>query len=101
MELRPPKLTKDPPFHHQAWSILCPPIITTARGGNPEVVRGQGNGLVVEDPGNPEAFARAILHLLSNHDVRARMSRRGRALAEAHFGWDRVASEIRSVWEQG
>lgn len=86
--------------HYEAMAAGLP-IITTARGGNPEVVRGQGNGLVVEDPGNPEAFARAILHLLSNHDVRARMSRRGRALAEAHFGWDRVASEIRSVWEQG
>ncbi len=86
--------------HYEAMAAGLP-IITTARGGNPEVVRGQGNGLVVEDPGNPEAFARAIRHLLSHPDVRARMSRRGRALAEAHFGWDRVASEIRSVWEQG
>ena len=29
------------------------------------------------------------------------MSRRGRALAEAHFGWDRVAAEIRALWERG
>lgn len=86
--------------HYEAMAAGLP-IITTARGGNPEVVRGQGNGLVVEEAGSPEIFARAILRLLGDADLRTRMSRRGRALAEAHFGWDRVAAEIRALWERG
>jgi len=85
--------------HYEAMAAGLP-IITTARGGNPEVVRGHGNGLVVEEPANPEAFARAILRLLSDPGMRAEMGRRGRALAEERYGWDRVAADIRSVWER-
>ena len=85
--------------HYEAMAAGLP-IVTTARGGNPEVVRGLGNGLVVEKPESPEAFAQAILKLLSDSEARVRISRRGRELAEAHFSWDRVASEIRAVWER-
>ncbi len=85
--------------HYEAMAAGLP-IITTARGGNPEVVRGQGNGLVVEEPEKPGAFAGAILRVLGDAELRGWMSRRGRALAEAHFGWDRVAAEIRALWER-
>jgi len=85
--------------HYEAMAAGLP-IITTDRGGNPEVVRGQGNGLVVEDPSNPDAFARALLRLLGDAELRSQMGRRGRALAEERYGWDRVAGEIRSVWER-
>jgi len=85
--------------HYEAMAAGLP-IITTARGGNPEVVRGLGNGLVVEEPENPEAFARAILRLLGDAELRVRMGRQGRALAEARFSWDRVAADIRALWER-
>ncbi|MFZ5827514.1 MAG: glycosyltransferase family 4 protein [Bacillota bacterium] len=86
--------------HYEAMASGLP-IITTARGGNPEVVRGQGNGIVVEEPENPSAFAKAITKLLGDSRLRAEMGRRGRALSEERFGWDRVVREIRSVWERG
>ena len=86
--------------HYEAMAAGLP-IITTDRGGNPEVVQGQGNGVVVEDPANPRAFADAMLRLLGDDGLRYQMGRRGRQLAEERYSWDRVATDIRSVWERG
>lgn len=86
--------------HYEAMAAGLP-IITTARGGNPEVVRGQGIGYVVEDPENPAAFAKPIISLLDDARMRGQMGRKARGLAEGRFGWDRVVSEIQSVWERG
>jgi len=85
--------------HYEAMAAGLP-IITTNRGGNPEVVRGRGNGFVVDDPESPAAFAKPIIRLLDDPALRQEMGRRGRTLAEAHFGWDRVIREIRQVWER-
>lgn len=84
--------------HYEAMAAGLP-IITTARGGNPEVVAGNGNGLVVDRPEDPAAFAEAINSLLSNSSGRSSMGSTGRSLAEQRFGWDRVAAEILSVWK--
>jgi spore coat protein SA len=86
--------------HYEAMAAGLP-IVTTARGGNPEVVQGHGNGFVVEQPDDPMAFARPIITLLGDSRLRTQMGQKGRALAESTFGWDRVVREIRSVWERG
>ncbi|HWI63799.1 MAG TPA: glycosyltransferase family 4 protein [Symbiobacteriaceae bacterium] len=83
--------------HYEAMAAGLP-IITTARGGNPEVVAGKGNGLVVDRPEDPAAFADAISRLLSDSSGRASMGSAGRSMAQQSFGWDRVAKEILSVW---
>jgi hypothetical protein len=57
--------------------------------------------VVVEDPANPRAFADAMLRLLGDDGLRYQMGRRGRQLAEERYSWDRVATDIRSVWERG
>ncbi len=85
--------------HYEAMAAGLP-IITTNRGGNPEVVQGLGNGYVVDEPENPMGFARPIIRLLDSASLRGEMGRRGRALAEEHFGWDRVIREVRQVWER-
>ena len=84
--------------HYEAMAAGLP-IITTARGGNPEVVEGQGNGLVVTQPEAPEAFAEAINRLLSDSGTASAMGRIGRRLAQEKYGWSRVADEIASVWK--
>lgn len=86
--------------HYEAMASGLP-IVTTARGGNPEVVRGRGNGYVVEEPENPSALAAPISKLLGSAKLRTEMGQRGRSLAEERFGWSRVIREIRSVWERG
>jgi spore coat protein SA len=84
--------------HYEAMAAGLP-IITTNRGGNPEVVSGMGNGLVVDRPEDPAAMAAAISTLLSDSGKRNSMGSTGRALAEERYGWSRVAADILSVWQ--
>ncbi len=83
--------------HYEAMAAGLP-IITTARGGNPEVVAGAGNGLVVAQPQDPSAFAEALSTILRSDRSRQEMGDRGRALAEKRYGWARVAKEILETW---
>ena len=105
-------------IHHWYWTgdiFVCPsqwqeplarvlyeamasglPIVTTKRGGNTEVI--SGNGLVVENAEDPGEFAEKIAVLLDNPDLCRQMGEKGRAFAERKFGWARVAREILVVW---
>ncbi|MDB4895299.1 MAG: lipopolysaccharide N-acetylglucosaminyltransferase [Firmicutes bacterium] len=74
------------------------PIVTTARGGNPEVMSGAECGVVVGRPDQPGAMAEVLGMLLSNGSLRDRLGRAGRKLAESQYNWDRVAREISEVW---
>lgn len=85
--------------HYEAMAAGLP-IVTTARGGNPEVVAGAGNGLVVARPQDPSAFAEALSTILKSDRYRKEMGLRGRALAEERYGWARVAKEVLEVWGQ-
>jgi spore coat protein SA len=76
------------------------PIVTTARGGNPEVILPNENGLVVENPEDPSCFAEKISQILSNKSLMRRMGEKGRELAVSRYEWHRVASELLEVWEQ-
>jgi spore coat protein SA len=86
--------------HYEAMASGLP-IITTRRGGNPEVVDGTGVGLVVDEPESPEAMARAIIALLRSASTREAMGQAGRKLALERFTWDRVAKEIQALWTEG
>ncbi|CCQ98753.1 Spore coat protein SA [[Clostridium] ultunense Esp] len=73
------------------------PILTTARGGNTEVV--QNNGLIVKNPENPQEYAEKLDELFSHPKRGQQMGMNGRRLAEERFSWNRVAEEILHVWE--
>lgn len=82
--------------HYEAMATgLC--TITTARGGNPEVIIPDKNGLVITDYQNPEAFATQINYLLSNPELAEDMGRNARNLSEMHYGWSRVSSDILKI----
>ena len=51
----------------EALAMGCP-VIATAVGGVPEVLRDRENGLLVP-PGDPEALARSVLALISEHEL--------------------------------
>lgn len=82
--------------HYEAMAAGLP-IVTTRRGGNPEVIDGQ-NGVIVDNPEDPAAFAQAIAPLISNASKREAFGQHGRLLAEQNYGWDRVIRDILSVW---
>lgn len=83
--------------HYEAMAAGLP-FITTARGGNPEIIR-NNNGLLVNNPDDPAEYAKHINHLLSNMKQAQQMGINGRRLVEEKFTWKRVASDILSVWK--
>jgi spore coat protein SA len=85
--------------HYEAMAAGLP-IVTTARGGNPEVILSNENGLIVENPEDPSCFAEKISQILSNKSLMKKMGEKGRELAVSNYNWDRVASELLEVWEQ-
>jgi glycosyltransferase involved in cell wall biosynthesis len=60
------------------------PVVATAVGGSPELVREGHNGFLVP-PGAPAALARRILDLLRDASLRRRMGERGRRIVEREF----------------
>jgi len=83
--------------HYEAMAAGLP-IVTTNRGGNPEVITPGENGLVVEQPENPQEFAEKILEIINNPELMRKMGERNRQLAETNFNWQRVAGDVLKVW---
>ena len=82
--------------HYEAMATgLC--TITTARGGNPEVIISGKNGIVITDYENPDAFAEQIDYLLSRPNESEAIGRKGRELAELYYSLSRVAWDILSI----
>ncbi|WP_332631471.1 glycosyltransferase family 4 protein [Halalkalibacter flavus] len=84
--------------HYEAMASGLP-VITTKRGGNPEVITPNENGFVVEQPEDPKAFADLIIPLLSDPKLSKKLGLNGRKLVEEKFTWDRVISDISGVWD--
>ncbi len=87
------------------------PVVASAVGGIPDVVRHGETGLLVPvepagdghyGPADPGAFAGrlagAMQSLLDDPDRGREMGRRGREVAAALFGWDRVAARVLDLY---
>lgn len=75
------------------------PLITTNRGGNPEVVLDGFNGLLVEDYTNPAAFANCIHYLFTEPEISEWMAEKGRTFIELNFTYKHVADRLMSLYE--
>ena len=71
------------------------PVVATAVGGVPEVVRDGENGLLVA-PGDPEALAGAIVRLLDEPGLRERLAAAARPSVEP-LARDRVYGELERI----
>lgn len=84
--------------HYEAMAAGLP-FLTTARGGNPEIVK-NNNGILINNPEDPKEYAQKLNSLLSDMNHARHMGINGRRLAEQNYAWERVAGEILAVWEQ-
>ncbi len=75
------------------------PIVATAVGGVPELVRDEIDGLLVQ-PGNPEAVANAVLRLLEQPDIAWAMARRAREHMRQDFSIAHMVSETTKIYDE-
>ena len=73
------------------------PIVATTNKGYAELL-GTDEGFLVP-PGDPDAFARKILHLLADERLRAEMGAHGRTKA-LRYSWDLVAAQITDYYAE-
>ncbi len=81
------------------------PVVASAVGGIPEVVRDGVTGLLASyeetDPGAFEAdLAAALNEVIANPAAAARMGEAGRERAVREFGWDAIARRTLAVYEE-
>lgn len=84
--------------HYEAMASGLP-IVTTARGGNAEVIIPRENGVVIDNPEDPNEFVEKITEVLRDQSLMNRMSEKGRELAITRYTWDRVASDVLNAWQ--
>jgi glycogen(starch) synthase len=72
------------------------PVVATAVGGTPELVRDGETGLLIE-PDNSQALAAAIDRLRSDDALRDRLVEAGRAQAE-RLTWSASAEQMAEIY---
>ena len=76
------------------------PIVTT-RGARVESAFAHGENVWLCQPGDPEALAAAMRHLIADPDQRRAQGARASALAAELFSWDRAVDRIIGLIEPG
>ena len=74
------------------------PVVATAQGGNPEIVKDGVTGLLVP-PRDEVALARAIVQLLEDRPLAEAMGARARALVADRFTWRVQASRLAAYYD--
>ena len=82
----------------EAWLHKIPVIISSKVLGTADMVSPE-NGIVIEEPSDYEAIARAVIELLSNPKKAKAMGENGHRLVKEQFSWDRVVYKIEAVYK--
>jgi UDP-glucose:(heptosyl)LPS alpha-1,3-glucosyltransferase len=75
------------------------PVVVSETAGAAELIEDGKDGLLVENPKNPEEIAEKINYLLENDSLRKRIGRNARKKAEK-YPWSRTAEEMLKVFEE-
>jgi spore coat protein SA len=76
------------------------PVIATAMGGIPEVVRDGETGLLLKQKDDVRELAEKILDLLRQHALRKRLGQQGREWVLNNFSWERIAGDLEKVYDE-
>ena len=83
--------------HYEAMAAGLP-IITTKRGGNPEVLQNREVGIVIKEYKEPKEFVKAVTKLLENPKLAKKMGTIGRKNVEETYNFDRVAADLEWIY---
>jgi spore coat protein SA len=76
------------------------PIIATRKGGIPEVVRDDFNGLLLRQPDDAAELAEKITRLLGDAPLRQRLGQQGRDWVHADFSWEKIAGTLEDFYDE-
>jgi spore coat protein SA len=76
------------------------PSIATRRGGIPEIVQEDLNGLLLQQHDDPRELAGKIIQLLGDRDLRLQLGRQARAWVQEHFSWEKIAQRQEEVYDE-
>jgi glycosyltransferase involved in cell wall biosynthesis len=83
-----------------AEAMACElPVVSSTAGALPEVVGGDGAGILVP-PRNAPALAQAIHHLLGDPGLRRQMGQAGRRRVTTLFTWENAARQMVEVYRE-
>ena len=74
------------------------PVVATRAGAFPEIIEEGKTGLLVER-GDADALAEAILHLLSDEQLRQSMGKAGRQRVIKYFSWEQSSENLLSLYQ--
>ena len=83
--------------HYEAMGAGIP-VITTKRGGNPEVITDMQTGLIVKNYQNPRSFAKAIGYVFDHPDLAAFMAKNERRFVESKFCFEHVVERLMNFY---
>jgi glycosyltransferase involved in cell wall biosynthesis len=75
------------------------PVVQPRRGAFPEIIEKTGGGLLV-DPGDPEALAAALQHLLNDPVQRLTLGAAGAAGVRAHYTVGQMAESVEQIYRE-
>lgn len=73
--------------------------VATAVGGNPELISNGVTGLLVP-PNDPEALAKALIHLIEDDTMRHNLAQQARLKAEADYSWEKCLAAHHSYYQE-
>lgn len=73
------------------------PVVATAAGGVPSLVKDEETGLLVE-PDDPQALAKAVLRVLGDQGLAGRLAGNGRDLVESEYGLEPMVRATEDVY---
>jgi D-inositol-3-phosphate glycosyltransferase len=91
------------PSHYESFGMVAleamacgTPVVASQVGGLAFLVQDGTTGFVIPD-GEPEILGNRLKELILNPDLRDRLGQQAHLLAQS-YSWDRIASEIQSVY---
>jgi mannosylfructose-phosphate synthase len=75
------------------------PVVASRFGGIRNIIRDGVNGLLV-DPSDPKEFARAMVRLLRDDDLRKNMGREAHATTLREFSWEAIAGRFLDFYQK-
>ncbi len=75
------------------------PVVVTRKGGIPLAVKDGKNGLFIK-PRNSKDIAEKVNYLLNNEEIRLKMARKARQIAEEKFSWEMISQKFTNIYQK-